>query len=109
MPIMARTGPVRTDPSGWVYAITNPAWPGFFKIGKAARLRRRLGSYQTGAPYKDYQIWDAIRVPDRHLAERSAHEYLTEYRIDNEWFRCTPTTVTSAFAHVQRQMGARIQ
>ena len=99
---MAKTGKKPTDPSGWVYVIANPHWPGFFKIGKAARLRRRFNAYQTGSPHRDYYIFDAIRVYDRHLAERAIHEYLNDYRHDGEWFRCSSSTAASALKHVQR-------
>ncbi len=106
---MASTGRKHTDPSGWVYAIVNPAWPGCFKIGKAARLRRRLGTYQTGSPNQDYRIWDAIQVPDRHVAERIAHEYLLEHRISNEWFRCPDAAVAAALDHTRQQFGEAVQ
>ena len=44
----------------WVYIIYNPAWPNFFKVGVASNLTKRLNSYQTGSPLRDYQILYAI-------------------------------------------------
>ena len=98
---MELTGKKLTNPSGWVYVIANPHWPGFFKIGKAARLRRRLNSYQTGSPHRDYYIFDAIRVYDRHLAERAIHEYLNDYRHNGEWFSAPGSAIAAAFDHLR--------
>lgn len=94
---------------GYLYAINNPAWPGFFKIGKAYSLYRRLSNYQTGTPNQDYAIHDAIKVHDRHLAERIAHEYLNEYRHANEWFECSDATVAACLFHVRTRIPEGLQ
>lgn len=86
---------------GWVYVIANPAYPGFFKIGKAYSLSRRLNSYQTGSPHRDYYIAGSIRVSDRHLAERAIHEYLLPYRHDGEWFSAPGSAIAAAFDHLR--------
>ena len=39
---------------GYVYAITNPAWPGWVKVGMAVDSNDRLNSYQTSSPFRDF-------------------------------------------------------
>jgi hypothetical protein len=94
----AKTGPRRTD--GWVYGIVNPAWPGRLKVGRAVNLSRRLHSYNTGAPDRDYSIGASLRFRDAHLAEAAIHERLAGLRIKNtEWFWLHPDDF---FTHLQR-------
>ncbi len=70
------------------------------KIGSARFLSRRLGSYQTGSPHRDYQYVGAVHVQDRHAAEFVLHEELQGYRlIGTEWFRLSPE---DALLHLER-------
>ena len=41
---------------GYVYVITNKAWPEWVKIGRAIDANDRLRSYQTNSPLRDYWI-----------------------------------------------------
>lgn len=79
------------DPLGFIYFITNPAWPGVVGVGKTADHRVRLTKYQTSSPYRDFEFPYIITVENRHIAERIAHRRLRGFRIGNtEWFRCDP-------------------
>jgi len=40
---------------GYVYVITNPAWPDWVKIGMAIDAEDRLNGYQTSSPMRDYE------------------------------------------------------
>lgn len=42
--------------AGYVYLITNPAWPEMVKVGSAIDVIDRLNSYQTYSPYRDYKL-----------------------------------------------------
>ena len=55
--------------AGYVYAITNPAWPNKVKFGKAIDVYDRLGNYQTYSPNRDYKLLTYAFVFDRHRAE----------------------------------------
>lgn len=57
--------------AGYVYAITNPAWPDYIKIGSAVDVYDRLNSYQTSAPNRDYCLERYIFVEDRLAVERA--------------------------------------
>lgn len=73
---------------GTVYAMTHPKHPGFVKVGMAASMRDRLGSYNAGCPDRAYKLEIAVRVPDRVVAERRAHEMLALFHHSHEWFAC---------------------
>lgn len=81
---------------GYVYAIRNPAWPDWVKIGKAVDAEDRLRSYHTGSPMRDYKLVHAVFFEDRNEAERKAHLLAAAKtthpwnKNDNgEWFRLT--------------------
>ena len=82
--------------AGYVYVITNKAWPEWVKIGRAIDAKDRLRSYQTSSPLRDYWIIHSVHFDDVNAAERKAH--LIAARItstpwnkhDNgEWFKLT--------------------
>ena len=41
---------------GFVYLITNKAWPEWVKVGRTANPRVRLRNYQTSSPLRDYEV-----------------------------------------------------
>lgn len=72
--------------TGFLYVITNPAWDGYYKVGKTTNLSNRLATYMTGSPLRDYNYLFTIEVDDVNVAERLAHQKLSEYyEIKGEW------------------------
>jgi hypothetical protein len=69
---------------GFVYAITNPAWPDCIKIGSAIDVYDRLNSYQTSSPNRDYKLETYVFVDDRLSYEKQLHE---KYNAEGEWIR----------------------
>jgi hypothetical protein len=77
-----------TSKAGEVYAIENPAWPGWIKIGQARNALRRLATYQTGSPHRDYRILYRLKVANADAVEATAHRVLGEIvPTKNEWFK----------------------
>ena len=75
---------------GYVYAISNAAWPEWIKIGKAVDADDRLNSYQTSSPMRDYKLIHSVYFEDRNAAEIKAHKYAAiKGRRKNEWFNIT--------------------
>lgn len=74
---------------GEVYLVTNPAWPDWVKLGKAAIATDRLSAFQTGSPYRDYIILCSVYVDNRHETEKELliafQKHATEYK--GEWFK----------------------
>ena len=77
------------DPWGFVYLMVNPKFPGWVKIGKTQDYNSRLSTYQTGDPYRAYDMKQRIEVENRHTAELEYHshfESISEER-SYEWFK----------------------
>lgn len=54
---------------GIVYFIENPAWPGLIKVGMTIDLDKRLSSYQTYSPYRDFKVKHYEFVLNRKYSE----------------------------------------
>lgn len=76
--------------TGSVYVIDNPAWEGWYKVGKAVIDEDRLNNYQTSSPYRDYRMCYSKSFSNRSNAETYAHQQLRaklrEEYCRNEWF-----------------------
>ena len=70
---------------GFVYLISNPAFPGMYKVGMTQDLAKRLSQYQTYDPFRRYKIEHTILSEDRRKTEK---EFLLKMNIDivnGEW------------------------
>ncbi len=74
---------------GYVYVITNKAWPGWVKIGMAVDAEERLNSYQTSSPHRDYILAHSVASNDRRKSEKEAHTRALPLATDSkgEWFK----------------------
>ena len=73
---------------GEIYAIKNIAWINWYKIGKAVNSEDRLNAYQTGSPFRNYELVTCYKVSNRHIAERNVHKLLIKKKFNKkgEWF-----------------------
>jgi len=72
---------------GQVYVLVNPAFPGWCKIGMAVDAEDRLKQFQTGSPYRDYELIATYDTSDRRKAEKFAHDLLEKrHERRGEWF-----------------------
>lgn len=93
------------DSLGFVYVLTNPAWPGLTKIGSASCAMRRLHTFQTGDPNRAYRLHAAIETPHWRRVERAAHRWLGSCRVEGtEWFRVHPDDAVLAIQHVLKEV-----
>ena len=74
---------------GYVYAITNPAWPEWVKIGMAVDADDRCNGYQTSSPFRDYTIEHVVVTSNRRAAEAEAHKFAARIAKETrgEWFK----------------------
>jgi len=71
----------------FIYIITNPAWDGFIKIGRAKDIKGRLNSYQTSSPFRDYKIYYSVFVNNIYIIEK---HFKDKFGNDNgEWIMCS--------------------
>lgn len=68
--------------AGYVYAIGNPAWEDYVKVGSAIDVDDRLNSYQTSSPLRDYFVIDYFCTYDRLETEKSIHAMFDR---NSEW------------------------
>jgi predicted GIY-YIG superfamily endonuclease len=75
-------------PSGYLYIITNKSWLGWIKVGTTRNLKKRLQTYQTGSPFRDYEVIYSIQHPEYLQAEKNIKEQMNRFakRIKNEWY-----------------------
>lgn len=80
-----------TTKSGYVYVITNAAWPEWVKVGMAIDADDRLNSYQTSSPFRDYELQYSVYCKDRRKLEGKAHKAVEAIASDrnNEWFKAS--------------------
>lgn len=74
---------------GFVYVITNPAWPDWVKVGMAVDADDRLKAYQTSSPHRDYELKAYAHTTTKRKTERLAHRLchrLCEEK-SGEWFK----------------------
>jgi len=73
---------------GYIYAITNPAWAGWVKIGMAVDADDRLSNYQTSSPFRDYHIEAKQFTTDKKKLEEIAHKEAAKLGVQlGEWFK----------------------
>lgn len=94
---------------GYVYALTNPSWPEWIKVGMAIDADDRCRSYQTGSPFRDYQVEFSVFCEDRAKAEREVHKALEDVAKERrgEWFKIQPsliqTTINNLYGNVSSE------
>ena len=98
---MARVGKIHinrkrptTAGPGYVYAIKNPVWPRYVKVGRTIQHPdKRLKDYQVGDPFRAYYLLHSVWVPDQYGAEEYMHQLLAPRHISGEWFTVTDDEV----------------
>jgi len=81
--------PFRTDggspaPKGmqFVYIISNPNFANTFKVGRTNDAYRRLNTFQTYTPYRDFALEYKIATPHAVAMEKAIH---LQFNADHEW------------------------
>lgn len=72
---------------GILYLISNPAFPGIYKIGITQNLEKRLAQYQTGDPYRLYKVEHYKFVDDMRVAEKEILDTLKLNIVKGEWVK----------------------
>lgn len=73
------------------YVITNAAYPEWVKVGFTSKseMTSRLRVYQTGSPFRDYEVYHEVLFDDAKSAEKEVHKRLKLMGAQkkNEWFK----------------------
>lgn len=90
---------------GYVYGITNKAFPGYMKIGSATSVYERLDQYQTYCPDRDYVLECYYFSNNRYQDEFEWHENLPN---KNEWCLCNTKVIIPKFEDIKRKDTERL-
>lgn len=77
----------RRRADGFVYLVTNRAWPGCVKVGRAFNPATRLAAFNTADPNRAYRLVAARYFKDCETSEVEIHDHLNPHRVGGEWFR----------------------
>jgi tRNA 2-selenouridine synthase SelU len=74
---------------GYLYIVTNTAFPGWVKVGTTYNLKERLHVYQTCDPYRRYKLVYSLHHPDFRVAEQKLKTSMKHFALEikNEWYR----------------------
>lgn len=81
--------------AGYVYAIGNPAWPDYVKIGSTIDITDRLRTYQTSSPLRDYYIISYFFSTNRLGDEALLHNNFSDRSL--EWCKIDSSSITKLF------------
>lgn len=91
---------------GFVYAIGNPAWKEFIKIGSAIDVIDRLKSYQTSSPFRDYYLIDYYFSHNRLLEESNLHKTFEER--NSEWCKVSEEDIKCKFKILKEENSVKV-
>ena len=77
----------------YVYVISSKSHPGKYKVGVATDTKRRLNSYQTSSPARDYEIVYEIETVYYAECEKYIHD---KFQADHEWVEAGAEQIKSA-------------
>lgn len=82
--------------------MVHPAFPGLVKIGSAVDCNKRVAQFNTGCPYRSFQMLLHVRSNNRLNAERLVHAMLEEHRLPGgEWFNVDVDTAERALFEIE--------
>ena len=70
--------------SKYVYVVSNPKYPGEYKVGIAKDWKHRLNAYQTSEPDRGFKIEHTLLTPAFRETERHVHSV---FENKHEWIR----------------------
>ena len=53
----------------YVYALQNPAWKDWIKIGRTKNLTTRQEQFNTSSPFRDYKVIHSIKVKTKYVRQ----------------------------------------
>lgn len=81
-----------------VYILTNPAMPGYVKIGLTSNLEQRLRSLDNTSTPLPFECFYACTVADSNFVERQLHDAFDDFRVrsNREFYEIAPERVLAA-------------
>ena len=96
--------PPAPEASPCVYVLTNPAWPGWCKVGSATGpagrpAGPRLAVFNVGSPFADYKLAYVLEHEHARRVERLVLVALGRvHERAREWLKCSPDVAAAEIA-----------
>ena len=76
------------DNMGYLYIVTNEAFPKWVKVGTTQNLTERLHTYQTGDPFRRYRMVYSLWHVEYKEAEKRIKEVMKHFALatKGEWY-----------------------
>ena len=86
-----------------IYVIGSASFPGQYKVGYASDPKRRLASYQTSSPKRDYELVFSVESEFYEECEQHIHQ---QFNADYEWVTADADDIIAAMkAFLKQQQG----
>jgi len=91
--------------SNYVYVISNPAFEGWVKVGRATDVKHRVSTLQAGVPHIHRYVIEHVAIFSDDVP---VHWELEDRKIERagEWFRCSKHEAIDAVKTVMREYAA---
>jgi len=82
---------------GFIYIISNPSFPNFYKVGVTIDIQSRLKTYQTADPKRSYHIEHYIFHSNCYEMEKKINELFRPFALSirNEWYEINKSMAIS--------------
>jgi len=87
---------------GFLYVVSNIAWNGYCKIGRAIDYEDRLNTFNTGDPFRNYKLEFVWYFRDRYAAEREAQRLMLPWWRGGEWYLCPIEEAVAAIKGINK-------
>ena len=97
---------LEVDGTGFIYIIYNPAFDGWYKIGRTDDGANRLRTYQTADPHRAYKVCYEVEFYDCREAENAVKAMLQDddkVIIKNEWVMGSFDRIRNMINEVKRE------
>ena len=82
----------------FIYILSNPAFPGWLKIGRTCNIKRRLDGYNVCSPYRDFKIDFYCYAKNIIKQERY---FKKNFESNGEWIRCELDTAVKVIKLIE--------
>lgn len=74
---------------GYLYIVTCESFPGWVKVGITSNPGKRLQTYQTASPFRNYKMVYTLECPNFKEAEKKIKDTMHYFALDikNEWYQ----------------------
>jgi predicted small metal-binding protein len=90
------------------YIITNPAWDNWIKVGFTSKseMKTRLSTYQTGTPFRDYEVYFTCNFENAKLAEVELMNRLIAMNCQrkHEWFKMSAKIAANIIESIKEEI-----